>query len=191
MGERENIFLSLVRELGIEVVCRKFDWLTNRITPSEESLWPIFIALGGDPEGMQGKHRRRLPPPDGYLPNYKCIIEFDELQHFTAFRARTFEHYPADARLGFDVDAYRSLCNQHATDALNKGAAGYRKPKPEFPFDGGRAAQRALFDACRDLLPVRHGLEPTVRISEFELPSLRRGRNAVKEEVRAALAVRL
>ncbi len=190
MGERQGMFFSLVRELGIEVVDRKFDWLTNRITTSEEALWPIFIALGGDPEGMQSK-RSRLLPPDGYLPNYKCIIEFDELQHFTAFRTRTFEHYPADAQLGFDVDAYRSLCNQHATDALNKGPAGYRKPKPEFPFYGGRAAQRALFDACRDLLPVQHGLEPTVRISEFELPSLRHSRNAVAEEVRAALAVRL
>ena len=40
MGKRQRMFLCLVRELGIEVeVNRKFDWLTNRITPSEEVLW--------------------------------------------------------------------------------------------------------------------------------------------------------
>ena len=85
MGDRQKMFLCLVRELGIEVeVNRKFDWLTNRITPSEEALWRIFIALDGDPEGMQSKRSCRLTP-DGFLPEYECIIEFDELQHFTAF----------------------------------------------------------------------------------------------------------
>ena len=53
MGDRQKMFLCLVRELGIEVeVNRKFGWLTNRITPSEEALWRIFIALDGDPEGL-------------------------------------------------------------------------------------------------------------------------------------------
>ena len=153
MGDRQKMFLCLVRELGIEVeVNRKFDWLTNRITPSEEALWRIFIALDGDPEGMQSKRSCRLTP-DGFLPEYECIIEFDELQHFTAFRSQAFEHYPEDVHLGFDIDTYRSWCDQHAISALKKGASGYRKRKPKFPFDGGRAGQRALFDACRDLLP--------------------------------------
>ena len=181
------MFLCLVRELGIEVeVNRKFDWLTNRITPSEEALWRIFIALDGDPEGMQSKRSCRLTP-DGFLPEYECIIEFDELQHFTAFRSQAFEHYPEDVHLGFDIDTYRSWCDQHAISALKKGASGYRKRKPEFPFDGGRAAQRALFDACRDLLPPWHGLKPTIRISEFELPSLLHDRKTATDEVRIAL----
>ena len=187
MGSKETQFFRHVGELGIEVEKRKnFNWLQNRVTPSDGELWQIFLALNGDVNGMQKKCSRRLTP-DGYLPEYNCMIEFDELQHFTDFRCRTFEHYPVEVGLGFDADAYRKWCCQYADDAINKGPSGYRKSKPEFCFTGGRAAQRALFDACRDLLPHQNGLNPTIRVSEFQVPSLLDNDEKAIAEIRIAL----
>lgn len=187
MGAKQKQFVRLVRELDITVENRTFDWLTNRISPRYETLWRMFIALGGNPEAMLNKRVRRLVP-DGYLPKSNRLIEFDELQHFTAFRRDTLSHYPSAVEFGFNMESYRSLCDQHASSAFGKGAAGYRARKPEFPFDGGRAAQRALFDACRDLLPLAHGLSPTIRVPEFELPSLLDSRDDAIDEVRKVLA---
>ena len=186
MGAGQVAFFDIVRELGIKVQKCNFGWLTNRVTVSDGALWHTFLALNGEPEAMQSKRPRRLSP-DGYLPDHKRLLEFDELQHFTVFRFRTFEHYPVDTQLGFDIDAYRSLCSRYADAALKKGQSGYRKPKSEFPFDGGRAAQRALFDACRDLLPPQHDLRPTIRVSEFDVPSLLHDRDTAASEIHAVL----
>ena len=120
MGVRQRNFLDLLDELKFKVEKRNFYWLTNKITPSEKGLWRIFSALGGDAEAMQSKGSRRLPP-DGYLPKFNCIIEFDELQHFTEFRLQTLLHYPADMYLGFDIESYRSWCDEHSIKALKKG----------------------------------------------------------------------
>ncbi len=183
MGTKQDQFFDVITRLGISVDKeRNFPWLKNQVTPDNELIWKIFLQLGGVPEAMQNKNPRRLSP-DGFLPDYNCIIEFDELQHFTLFRQKTLEFYPHDADLGFKVDAYRSWCNEHSAVALKKGPSGYRKPKPEFPFENGRAAQRALFDACRDILPLCFGLRPTVRIAEFQLPSLGKDGVAAEAEV--------
>ncbi|MYF09256.1 MAG: hypothetical protein F4233_15470 [Rhodospirillaceae bacterium] len=187
MGAKQIKFFEIVRELGLDVAKNNFGWLTNRVAISDGALWRMFVALDGNPEAMKSKMPRRLSP-DGFLPGPNCILEFDELQHFTAFRLRTFDHYPVDTPLGFDIDAYRSWCSRYAEDALKKGQSGYRKPKREFPFDGGRAAQRALFDASRDLLPPHYGLQPTIRVSEFEVSSLLRDDDAAAREVHAALS---
>ena len=187
MDVREKKFFDLLDELKFKVERRKFNWLTNKIIPSEEELWRIFSILGGEAEAMQSKGSRRLTP-DGYLPKFNCIIEFDELQHFTEFRLQTLLHYPADMYLGFDIESYRSWCDEYSIKALKKGPSGYRKPRPEFPFEGGRAAQRALFDTFRDLLPSRHGLNPTIRISEFQLPSLLSDKEKAVAELSTALS---
>lgn len=188
MGQRENKFFELVdRELALRVERADFAWLTNKIACSETTLWAIFESLGGKAEAMNAKQSRRLKP-DGYLPDLNCMIEFDEKQHFTYFRSQTFLHYPVDIRLGFNICEYRNFCNRYSEDALKKGPSGFRNPKQEFPFENGRAAQRALFDACRDILPLSHGLEPTIRIAEFQVPSLLRDRCQAAEELRTALA---
>lgn len=186
MGKNETRFFDLVGRLGIRIEKRNFPWLTNKVMPGNEALWRVFSDLGGDLEAMQNKKARHLSP-DGFLPDYNCIIEFDERQHFTIFRRQTLDRYPTDISLGFDIDVYRSWCDAHSADALKKGPAGYRKPKPEFPFENGRAAQRALFDSCRDLLPPLFGLRPTVRVAEFQVPSLGKGEAPAEAEVRDAL----
>ena len=187
MGARETQFFHFVCRLGIRVEKTSFDWLTNRVTPRDEALWGIFLDLGGDPNAMENKKTRCLSP-DGYLPDYNRIIEFDERQHFTVFRRRTLKCYPADTRLGFDIESYKFWCDAHHASALQKGPSGYRNPKREFPFENGRAAQRALFDACRDLWPPLFGLGPTVRVAEFQVPSLVKGGTPAEAEIRDALA---
>ncbi len=186
MGTKQDRFFDVTARLGISVEKRKFPWLNNKVTPDNKAVWRIFLNLRGTPGAMQDKKPRRLSP-DGFLPDHNCIIEFDELQHFTPFRQQTLDLYPDDTELGFRIDSYRSWCDQHSAAALRKGPGGYRNPKPEFPFENGRAAQRALFDACRDLLPPCFGLRPTIRIAEFQLPSLDRGGTAAEAEVREAL----
>ena len=193
MEKLEDKFFDLLRKLGIQVECgKKFDWLTNKVEHSELELWRIFMDLGGDGKGMRSKGLVKLPT-DGFLPRYKRIIEFDELQHFTEYRLKTLDNYPKHIRLGFDKNAYQKWCKQHATEAINKGPYGYRSPKPDFPFEEGRAAQRALFDACRDLLSSKNNLNPTIRISQFQLPSLLgvEDKEKAAEELQTALEAHL
>ena len=97
-------------------------------------LWRMFIALDGDSEGMLTKRLTQLPL-DGHLGDYNCIIEFDELQHFTEFRFQTLQYYPEEIRVGFDLDKYKSWCTQNATAALRKGAGGgTESPSLNFHF---------------------------------------------------------
>ena len=160
MGQAESTFFELLNSFDVIVdKDRRFSWLTNCVVPdgtvSSDCLWRIFIAMGGDEAAMRSKSARALSP-DGFLPERNCLIEFDEIQHFTMYRKQTLELYPEDLKLGFNLSAYRRWCDEYAEKAFRKGAAGYRKPKAEFPFEGGRAAQRALFDAYRDLLTCPH-----------------------------------
>ena len=85
---------------------------------------------------------------DLYLPNpLHCIVQFDDPAHCTRERARTFANYPSDAPLNFDVRRY--LADQTAGDAA-----------------------LAQSDVLADLLPPKHGLNPTVRIRFDEIDEL-------------------
>jgi hypothetical protein len=68
---------------------------------------------------------------------------------------RALETYPKSARLAFDLDEYLRLTRTWQQEADRYRAA---KPTVDFPFPGGRRAQRAYFDACRDLLAPDFGL---------------------------------
>jgi hypothetical protein len=96
--------------------------------------------------------RARRIAVDAYFgPPLNLIFEFDEDRHFTRWRARTLEQYPADVPLSFDVRFYRERCGRRRARA----AAG--------------AKARAERDALVDLLPPAHGLNPTLRIAQAEL----------------------
>jgi hypothetical protein len=85
---------------------------------------------------------------DLYLPApLNCIVQFDDARHCTRQRALTFADYPSDAPLNFDVRRYRA--DQDAGD-------------PEL----------ARQDVLIDLLPAKHGLNPTVRIRHDEVAEL-------------------
>jgi hypothetical protein len=169
---------------------RRFPWLLNKVDlydPVYRHLAAVFRALDGDDAALRRKRPQSLRP-DFFLPDQNCILEFDELQHFTPFRGKSLLYYPLDVPLGFDLARYQAHCADHADRATGKGAAGYRKPKAEFPFEGGRHAQRAFFDAYRDLLPALHELAPTRRIAEFDIPALGSSdEGAARDQVARAL----
>lgn len=164
----------------------QFPWLINIPRESEfKALYPtimqIFEKLGGDISGLHRKAEGFLPPDVYFSEPHNFILEIDELQHFNQYRRLTLQCYPADIRLGFDLEEYVDLCQRHNDAALDKGPDRYRRPTVDFPFPCGRAAQRAFFDAFRDLLPTLWGLKPTIRVTEFELKDIFK-RSIVGEE---------
>ena len=85
---------------------------------------------------------------DLYFPApLHCIVQFDDALHCTRERAATFANYPSDVPLNFDVRRY------HADQT--SGDAGL-----------------AQADMLADLLPPKHGLNPTVRIRADEIDEL-------------------
>lgn len=85
---------------------------------------------------------------DLYLPNpLHCIVQFDDATHCTRERAKSFANYPSDTPLNFDVRRYH--VDQTSGDAAIAQA-----------------------DMLADLLPSKHGLNPTVRIRFDEIDEL-------------------
>ncbi|HUK82443.1 MAG TPA: hypothetical protein VLZ12_07430 [Verrucomicrobiae bacterium] len=100
--------------------------------------------------GVTGERDKKfdLVVAELYLPTpLNCIVQFDDATHCTRERAVTFGEYPPDAPLNFDVRRY--LADQ---------------------AHGDPSIARA--DMHVDLLPPKHGLNPTVRIRADELAEL-------------------
>lgn len=158
----------------------QFEWLQNK--PSREHfgdhydiLMELYVELNGDWGGTSAKTDGYLTP-DTYFPEpYHFIFEFDELQHFTQFRELTFRYYPENVPLAYAPEEYLRFCKQHHAAALAKGPDRFRRRTADFPYVNGRAAQRAFFDTFRDWLPPQHGLNPTVRLAEFEVTRILNG----------------
>jgi hypothetical protein len=145
-----------------------------------ELLRAIYLKLGGDETALANKRRGSDPKPDFLLGDHEQIVEVDEIQHFTSDRLSTLRLYPATSDLAFDLDAYVSLCKTWRV----KGD-GYRSAKPtvDFPHPGGRRAQRAYFDAMRDLAASGLGNGPVIRIPAPECDG-----DLAYERFRAALS---
>jgi hypothetical protein len=166
MGATESGAFTLGREAGIELEPgNSLPWLSNRghLNPVLEEAVPkatldrlsaIHERLGGDENALAGKRAGSSPRPDFFLRSAALIIEVDEIQHFTSDRLLALELYPQDAQLGFDANEYRSLIRRWSSVADNYRAA---KPAVDFPRVGGRRAQRAYFDAVRDLIAPSFG----------------------------------
>ena len=71
-----------------------------------------------------------------------------------------------------DISDFRKILEKYAYENYtkkDKKISGYIRPKKEFPFIGGRIAQRAYFDILREIAPLspkNDNLEKTVRISK-------------------------
>jgi len=176
VGDKQRLIIEIMQEVLQEPaqINISFNWLNNKHLPEDfgiyyDNIEIIFDALNGDKSGMDNKSSRVLKPDCYFGGKYNFIFEFDELQHFTTYKKIVLQNYPTDLEYGFNLPQYIRYCDNYSREALKKGPAGYRKPKDEFPFENGRAAQRAFFDAFRDILPTLHGLNPTLRISEFEV----------------------
>jgi hypothetical protein len=101
---------------------------------------------------------------DLYLPApLHCIVQFDDETHCTRERAKTLANYPSDAPLNFDVRRYLAD-----------------------PTPGDAALAQA--DMLADLLPPKHGLNPTVRVRFDEIDSLS---GPIAERIESLLSTRL
>ena len=193
--------IALVEEvLGVPAQRRaKFDWLINKpLATHFGEYYPmiidIFDQMGGDQRGLSAKAEGHLMPDAYFPPPYHLIFEFDELQHFTAFRRQTLEFYPEALPLAFERRKYLQFCVEYQTSAIQKGTERFRRKTADFPFVNGRAAQRAFFDTFRDVLPPLHGLRPTLRLAEFEVAEILNGTltgQSAKELVSSLLTQRL
>lgn len=149
----------------------KFDWFINKhdklhFGKHYERIDAIFLALGGDSVANQTKRTVALDCDAYFGGKYNFIFEFDEVQHFSTARLKTFNFYPKKLNTNFDIGEWEKNCKKH-----NVLADRYRHSKSttDFNFAGGRTAQRAYLDCFRDLLPEIHSLNPTVRINQFEV----------------------
>lgn len=168
VGDCERAFASAAAADGIALARAKVPWLNQRghlgipdaAAEVREVLGSIFESLGGLHDQQSAKRLTSLPGDFIHLES-GTFIEVDESQHFTSYRLLSLERYPADARLGFDIDDYRLLCRQWA-ECSDK----YRRSKDAVGFGvSGRQRQRAYHDTLRDLVTPAMGLPPVIRIA--------------------------
>ncbi len=151
-----------------------FDWLCNKPFRKHfgdyyDIILELYREFQGNWMGTSEKSDGYLTP-DAYFPEpHNFIFEFDELQHFTNYRETTFRFYSEHIPLAYETEVYLKFCQQHQIAALAKGPDRFRRKTADFPYVNGRAAQRAYFDTFRDWLPPKHGLNPTLRLAEFEV----------------------
>ena len=157
-----------------------FDWLTElghltleelvddppaaadreALMAAAEALEEIYIDLGGDVDVLLNCRANLYLPVDLVHEPTGTVIELDESQHFTSFRLAALDAYPADAKVGFDLDEYRELCRTWAekTDSFARAQAA-----KGFGI-GGIQRQRAYRDSLLDLAAAAVGQPPVIRI---------------------------
>ena len=124
------------------------------------ALAALHGTLGGSHAALAAKRAGNPPTPDLVHTSTGCLIEVDEVQHFTSARLQTLALYPP-VRIGFDVAEYRSLIARFRA----KGDKAFtHRVAVDFPRPGGRQAQRAYNDALRDLLAPTYTGHPLIRI---------------------------
>jgi len=167
VGATEDIFAQLARADGIDFSRRiSPPWLTNKGHLSAAvagqldaaraaAIGGVYTTLGGDETLLVGKRSGSDPRLDFLLHDEPLAVEVDEIQHFTTDRLRTLDLYPSEPDVCFDIDTYRSLVRPWSAIGDRYRAS---KPTVDFPFTGGRRAQRAYFDTFRDLASPSFGL---------------------------------
>ncbi len=176
VGDRQR-FITKILEKSLnqkaETDCR-FDWFINRHTESHfgkyfKDIQKIFDGLKGDLFANQSKRTSFLRCDAYFGGKYNFIFEFDEFQHFSSARLRTLDYYPKRTKLNFSTSDWKKYClaNRQKADRYR-----YSKTTVDFDFEGGRTAQRAYLDCFRDFLPTENGLNPTLRINEFEVADI-------------------
>ncbi len=176
VGDKQKLITEIVSLLLKEPAQTNviFPWFKNKHIENDFGIHfsiisKIFIFLNGDIIANQNKKNKSLNSDAYFGGDYNFIFEFDEFQHFSTYRLKSFGCYPESLVTAFDIKLYKLLCKVH-----KEKADKYRKAKTtvDFNFSGGRTAQRAYLDCFRDLLPSINGLNPTLRITEFEVASV-------------------
>jgi hypothetical protein len=175
VGDRQNFIKAFLGQvLGELPQNRTFDWFINKHREEHfgmdfQHIDHIFNSLGGSIIANQNKRTYPLRSDAYFGGEYNFLFEFDELQHFNTPRLTALELLPGDIKANYNIDDWIALCKKHKSKADR-----YRKSKTavDFDFPGGRTAQRAYLDCFRDFLPIKHNLNPTLRINIFEVADI-------------------
>lgn len=120
--------------------------LPPEATSAEPLLRRVFEELGGNEREQRSKQLRTLPS-DLLLAASSTMVEVDEVQHFTSFRALTIRQCASAQVVPFAE--YLELCREWSSVADKYRAS---KPAKGFPGPFGRARQRAYNALLRDLV---------------------------------------
>jgi hypothetical protein len=152
---------QLLQKRGFEVNHHvRFDWLTSRAPTETDVALPsqvkyrllaLHSRLGGDWSRLSTKRRQSLRVD--IQVDSTTLIEVDEKQHFSSARLASLDFYDGVDH-GLDLARYHELCSQYR-DSADKYLHG--REAVDFPFPGGRTAQRAYFDTTKDFLTAAHG----------------------------------
>lgn len=151
---------------GVQLVKgQSFPWIGTRgpyglkghADSAFDAVMAIAVELGAYLDVMRSPERISYPGADLIHAESGVVIEVDEVQHFTSDRLKTFDHYPADSQLGFDIDEYRRLCLLYDSKAWRSKDTVTFGPK-------SRLRHRAFYDALKDLSIPASGRPPVVRI---------------------------
>ena len=176
-------FARAAAEDGIVLASQSFDWLCEQghvglervakarrdpgllgpVTAAVEQLSAIYARLNGDVSVLHASRENLLLPVELHEAT-GTVVEVDESRHFTSFRLAALELYPADARVGFDLEEHKELCRAWCsrTDDLERGLAA-----KGFGF-GGVQRERAYHDALRDLGTPAMGHPPLIRLAAVD-----------------------
>lgn len=167
MAECEHGVVMAAARDGVQLVKGgSFPWIGTQgpygLQGHADSAFDAVMAIALDLDAyldvMHSPKRISRPRADLIHVESGVVIEVDEVQHFTAPRLRTFDHYPAGAQLGFDVGEYKRLCALHDSK--------YRAYKDTVTFGPqSRLQHRAFYDALKDLSMPAAGRPPIVRIA--------------------------
>ena len=102
---------------------------------------------------------------------YNFICEFDEKQHFNQYRLITLKRGYKNLRFSFDYNFYYELSSECVAKPGKSGFHRLRSTDILFPEmlkgnkQDNRIRQRAFRDYLKDIVPIKLGYNPTIRIS--------------------------
>lgn len=158
----------------------------------ESAIHEVFRVLGGNGALDPGRLRewfRRLRYDDFLrISGDDFVVEYDEKQHFTEFRALTLaSSLYGVLRVGFDASNYMAMCSS----GNGTGSSGFAHndsahkdfscPYPQLPREC-RHRQRAFYDFLKDVLfgSGLPGVPRLIRISDREAGELANPRAAAE-----------
>lgn len=191
VGDKQKLITEIVgKVLNEKPQSEKFGWFINQhqkdhFKESYDLINKIFVELNGN---NAIKRSAQLQSDAYFGGKYNFLFEFDEIQHFSTARLKTLNSYNSHLKLNYSIVDWKKWCSLHLITADR-----YRSNKTtiDFNFNGGRTCQRAYLDCFRDLLPRHNGLNPTLRISEFEVKDILQINDGSIEKIKTLLKEKL
>lgn len=163
---KEDFLSALENAFGEVLTEYRFPWLVlkgiSEMDVPEQKIYNALMSMRGFKDFYRIGTSLRC---DYVLPRQKIIVEFDERQHFTLQRAKSFEFYPDDTTVFFDKKIWSERCYD---------LKAYDNDPPY------RDEQRAFFDSLRDIRSFKNGFK-LIRFYEKDLTSSEGIENSVQK----------